>query len=615
MSENLYLKDTKGRITWINNAYMKTLGVDDKQEALQKSDSDFFGKEYAAKTHKDEQEIIRTGKALIRKLEEVKLPGGKKCCFLTTKIALHDSGSDPIGIFGISSDITKIKEERDRLEEEKILFEDLFENASEMIITTDTQGFITRVNKKVVDTGGYSKKELIGKNILKLAHKDDIKKYIEIWEKNLAGKEIQYEGRNITKDGKLLYCLTTGRPIKKGGKVVAFQYNSQDITEHKALETKLHQTAHIEAIGRLAGGIAHDFNNLLTVINGHTEILIQSTDKDDPAYKKLLQIYKAGQKASEMTNQILAFSKKQRVEKKIVDVNAEISNMKSILQKLMGENIELIVHTTPEIGNINIDPAHLTQIILNLAINAKDAMPEGGEFTIYTDKVSLDKAYCKGYTDLNPGKYIMISVKDTGIGIRQDVKEHIFEPFFSTKEKDIGTGLGLSTVYGIVKQYKGEVVVESEPDKGSIFKIFLPWAEEEVPEKKDHKVKKSHKEKQKTILVVEDEDTVRDLIIEILSQRGYKVLSARNGGDALQLARGYPGQIDLLLTDIIMRRIDGKMLSKRMLSIKPDIKVMYMSGYTGNVIGQDEIKDIEFLQKPFLPDDLLRKVENVLAKN
>ncbi len=611
--ENLCLKDIKGRLIWINNAYMKTLGIDNKQEALQKTDADFFEQEYATKASKDEQKILSTGKPLIREIEEITTPGGKKCYFLTAKFAVHDSESNLIGIFCISTDITRFKGKRADLEDDKTLFEDLFENASGMITTTDTQGYITRVNKKVVDISGYSRQELIGKNILKIAHKDETQKYIEIWKENLAGKEVQYENRGITKDGKVIYLLATGRPIKKNGKVVALQYNAQDITEYKTLETKLHQTAHIEAIGRLAGGIAHDFNNLLTVIIGYTEILVQSTDKDDPSYKKLLQIYEAGQKASEMTNQILAFSKKQEAEPKVVDVNVEISNMENILQKLAGENIKLIIHTTPEIGNIEIDPSQFTQIILNLTVNARDAMPNDGELTIYTDSMILDKSKSEAYTDLKPGKYITISVKDTGIGMSEDTKEHIFEPFFSTKDKILGTGLGLPTIYGIVKQCKGEILVESEPGKGSRFEILLPHVEEGVTKKEALTIESSQTEKEQTVLVVEDEDTVRNLVVEILEQKGYKVLSARNGGDALQLARQYKGTIDLLITDMIMRRIDGKMLSKRMLSIKPDIKVIYMSGYVGNMISQDEIKDVEFLPKPFLPDELLRKVGNVLA--
>jgi len=611
--ENLCLKDIKGRLIWINNAYMKTLGIDNKQEAIQKTDADLFEQEYATKTYKDEQEIISTGKPLIREIEEIPTPEGKKCYSLTTKFAVHDSESNLIGIFGISTDITEIKGERDVLEEDKILFEDLFENAGGMIVTTDTQGYITRVNKKVTDLSGYSRKELIGENILKIAHKDATQKYIEIWKENLAGKEVQYESRGVTKDGKIISLLATGRPIKRNGEVVALQYNAQDITEYKTLETKLHRTAHIEAIGRLAGGIAHDFNNLLTVIIGYTEILVQSTDKDDPSYKKLLQIYEAGQKASEMTTQILAFSKKQEANPKVVDVNVEISNMKNILQKLIGEDIKLTVHTPPEIGNIEIDPSHLNQIILNLTVNARDAMPDGGELTICTDSMILDKSKSETCPDLKPGKYITISVKDTGIGMSEDTKKHIFEPFFSTKDKTLGTGLGLATIYGIVKQCNGEILVESEPGRGSRFEILLPHVEEEVTKKEAPKIESSQTGKGKTVLVAEDEDTVRNLVVEILEQKEYKVLSARNGGDALQLARQYKGPIDLLITDMIMRRIDGKTLSKRMLSIKPDIKVIYMSGYVGDMISQDEIKDVEFLPKPFLPDELLSKVENVLA--
>jgi signal transduction histidine kinase len=391
------------------------------------------------------------------------------------------------------------------------------------------------------------------------------------------------------------------------------------IDAEKALrqsEEQLRQSQKIEAIGRLAGGIAHDFNNLLTVIKGYSDLMLMKLKEDDPLKENVKEIQKASQRAADLTRQLLAFSRRQILEFKVISLNTVLQETDKMLRRVLGEDIERVTRLAEDLGKVRTDPGQAEQMIINLAVNARDAMPSGGKLTIETANVELDDTYAHSHIGVKPGQYVMLSVSDTGCGMTPEVKEHLFEPFFTTKEKGKGTGLGLSTVYGIVKQSGGEVWCYSEPGQGTIFKIYLPRAEEEMVPGPHRDEKDSFPKGRETILLVEDELSVRGLAVRVLRESGYNLLQAADGTEALRVAQEYAGKIHLLLTDVVMPQMGGKELANRLKTLRPDIKVLFTSGYTDNAIVHHGVLDpgIDFLQKPFSPSAFAQKVREVLDK-
>jgi nitrogen-specific signal transduction histidine kinase/ActR/RegA family two-component response regulator len=388
----------------------------------------------------------------------------------------------------------------------------------------------------------------------------------------------------------------------------------RDITEHKRLQAQFLQSQKMEAIGLLAGGVAHDFNNLLTVIKGYAEVLAEDIDPGDPKRCDVEQILKAGNQAASLTSQLLAFSRKQILQPEILDLNATIRQMSSMLRRLIGEDIDLVTIAHPELGSVNADPVQIQQILMNLAVNARDAMPQGGKLTIEMANAHFDEAYVREHPQTMDGPYVMLAISDNGIGMDAATQARLFEPFFTTKGKGKGTGLGLSTIYGIVKQSGGFIWVYSEQGKGSTFKIYFPRVEGQSPtatieSNVQHKLNVSE-----TVFVVEDEPSVRALTSRILQSRGYAVLEASNGKLALDIAQKHSGEIHMVITDVVMPEMGGKALVSQLKMDRPDIKVLFVSGYADNAIVHHGILDsgIEFLQKPFSSENLLRKVREVL---
>ncbi len=503
------------------------------------------------------------------------------------------------------------------VENDRSFFEDLFENATAMSAVTDKDGFIILVNKKGLEMffgQGYDIRNVLGKNIIEIIHKDDREKVIQLWKQSITEKkEVNYDIRMSAPDGRVMYFLISGRPIIREGEVVAFQYQALDIIDQKVQEQSLLQATSIEVLAQIAGGFAHDFNNMLTVINGYSEILRMSIDETHPFHNKVTQICQAGKQASMLTQRMLDFSRSNKIQVKPMDINEEISNQEGIIKHVIGEKINLIIVKTPGLNTVTIDPSRFATLLVNLVINAKEAMPKGGEVTISTDRVAINAANESSFPQVQHGDYLLLTVKDTGEGMSYEVQKQIFDPFFSTRGG--GKGIGLWTVQNIVKASRGCILVESIPGAGTTFKVLFPFSSVETRKEQETKIEanvQSTDKESKTILVVEDDDTVRDLVSEILKQQGHTTLTARNGGDALQLARQLEGRIDLLITDMVMRRIDGRMLSKKIKSIWPHIKVMIMSGYGTDVIKEEDIKDNTFLQKPFLPQELVDKVHSVL---
>jgi len=392
---------------------------------------------------------------------------------------------------------------------------------------------------------------------------------------------------------------------------------SLDITDRKQLEEQLRQAQKMEAVGRLAGGIAHDFNNLLMVIQGYSDLLVERLPGADPLRRNAEQIQMASQRASSLTRQLLAFSRKQMLAPKILNVQGVVAEMEKILRRLIGEDIQLETSSAPDLGLVRADRSQIEQVILNLAVNARDAMPHGGRLTIETANVELDSSYSHPPAVLSPGRYVMLAVTDNGCGMDAETQAHVFEPFFTTKEKGKGTGLGLATVYGVVKQSGGYVWVYSEPGRGTSFKIYLPRIEETaVPAGRDGKSETQIPQRgSETILLVEDEKGVRELAREYLASSGYRVIEAEDGHTALELATMHVGQIHLLLTDVVMPGISGRELAERVSQIRPGIKIIYMSGYTDQAVVHHGIlqNDAVLLQKPFTLMTLAGKLRELLA--
>ncbi len=388
----------------------------------------------------------------------------------------------------------------------------------------------------------------------------------------------------------------------------------RDITTRKQLEAQLLQTQKMEAIGQLAGGIAHDFNNILVPMIGYAELGMMSLPPDSTLYTNLKHIHEAAQRGAALTGQILAFSRKQTLTMEPIDLNEVVAQFEKMLRRLIGENIELQLFLSPKLGLVKADRGQLEQILLNLAVNARDAMPNGGKLTLETANVQLDETYTEKHLEVQPGPYVMLTVSDTGHGMDVETQQRIFEPFFTTKPQGKGTGLGLSTVFGIVKQHGGHIWVYSESGRGTTFKIYLPQAEDALQPVGTPTTEPLSVYGTETVLVVEDEAMVRNLVCETLEAHGYNVLEAQHPDDGLQLASAYENTIHLLLTDVIMPHMNGRELYQKMAAIRPGLKVLFMSGYTDNVIAHHGILDeeVNFLQKPFTVQSLTRKVRQVL---
>jgi PAS domain S-box-containing protein len=498
-------------------------------------------------------------------------------------------------------------------------FRSLVTNAPYGICRCDSRGHLVDVNPAMVSLLGYeSAGELIGRNLSTLYSEGQ--QWFALADSLRTRKEFKgVDCEWARKDGSTTSVRLSGRAISDESKNVTFEIFTEDVTERRALEQQLRQSQKMEAIGRLAGGIAHDFNNLLMVISGYSEFLLERLGPDQTLRGPAKEIATAAERATSLTRQLLAFSRKQMLTPKVLDLNAVVTENLKMLTRLIGEDIDLVMIPGPELGAIKADPGQVEQVILNLAVNARDAMPQGGRLTIETANVTLDEAYARVHSPVQPGDYTMLAITDTGVGMDSDTQSHIFEPFFTTKGPK-GTGLGLSTVYGIVKQSGGYIWVYSEPGKGTSFKIYMPHvtAEEVAAVEQPAAVASAPAETpRETILVVEDEVNLRRLTRQFLENQGYDVVEAADGAAAVQICVAHQGIIHLLLTDVIMPGMNGRELAQRVSEIRPNMKVLYMSGYTENAIGHNGTLDagITLLQKPFTLQALKAKVREVLDQS
>ena len=423
----------------------------------------------------------------------------------------------------------------------------------------------------------------------------------------------RYEFQGVRRDGTLIWVETL-MSVTSWRHGTALLATFVDVTERKRLEDHLRQSQKMEAIGRLAGGVAHDFNNLLTVISGRAQIERARPELSEPSRRNVDLIAEAASRASTLTKQLLAFSRKQVLQPRVLDVDIVVAGMEPLLRRLIGEDIDLVTATEPGLGRVRADPGQLEQVVLNLAVNARDAMPRGGRLTVETANAELDEAYARQQADVHPGPYVILAVSDTGVGMDAETRAHLFEPFFTTKGVGEGTGLGLATVYGIVKQSGGHITAYSESGRGTTIKIYLPRVEaaSELREAEPEPV--VLRRGSETVLLVEDDEAVRELTCEVLEMHGYTVLAVADAGEAPRVLEGASRPIHLLVTDVVMPRLSGRELTERLRSLRPGLKVLYISGYAGTAVVHHGVLDpgTPFLQKPFTPDALLRSVRKVL---
>ncbi len=488
------------------------------------------------------------------------------------------------------------------------------EQSSESIMITDPNGIITYVNPTFEQMSGYDRAEVIGQNARILrSGRHDAEFYRSMWTTLLAGRVWTGDIINRRKDGDTFEVQAAISPIRDAdGQVVNYLLISRNVTVERQLEQQLRQAQKMEAVGRLAGGVAHDFNNLLMAISGYSQLLLDGLEEGDARREYADEIIRAARQAASLTQQLLAFSRRQVLTRRILDLNTVVAEIQKMLTRLIGEDIDLVTSMAPELGKVRADRSQIEQVIMNLAVNARDAMPRGGRLLIETANVELDEDYIWTHAGARVGPYVMLGVSDTGVGMDAEIQSHVFEPFFTTKPKGEGTGLGLATVYGIVKQSDGYISVESEPGRGSTFRIYLPRVEEADGEEQVDAPSGGGSE---TILLAEDEREVREVVSAFLQEAGYSVIEAGDGEEAMRAAEEYDGPIHLLLTDVVMPRLSGRELAQRLLAERPATRILYMSGYTDDAVLRHGVLESEaaFLQKPFTADILQRKVREVLG--
>ncbi len=507
------------------------------------------------------------------------------------------------------------------LQNEQQFLRAILDSVEAGIVACDARGILTLFNRAARQMHGVSEEALPpdqGPPKYDLYQPDGrtpLKKEEGTLDRALQGERVRNaELVIIPRNGPPRTVLSSGQPIADAqgrnlGAVVAMQ----DITERKLLESQLRQAQKMEAIGRLAGGVAHDFNNLLNVILGYSEMVLGEIGTDDPHRARIEQVRKAGERAASLTRQLLAFSRKQVIQPRVLDLGALVAEMEKMLRRLIGEDVELIIRAQAGALRIKADPGQIEQIALNLVVNARDAMPQGGRLTIETAGVDLDERFAREHPGARPGSYVMLAVGDTGCGMTPEIQARMFEPFFTTKEPGKGTGMGLATVYGIVKQSDGYIGVASEPGRGTTFSIYMPPTVEPTEAALPHDPSASPRGTE-TILVVEDDPSVRNVVRDCLRIYGYTALETGDPEEGIRICQDHQGTIHLLMTDVVLPKMSGRALATRLSSLRPDMRILFMSGYTDDALGQHGVlnRDVAFLQKPFHLTVMARKVREVL---
>jgi two-component system cell cycle sensor histidine kinase/response regulator CckA len=522
------------------------------------------------------------------------------------------------GVVFTALDITERKQAETLLRDAQQRFKDLAYMLPQTVFELDMEGRIAYMNRYGLEALGYAENDIeAGISATDMIVPEDRERLADSIRRNLAGEFITGNEYNaIRKDGSSVPIVTYASPIKKGNKIVGLRGLAVDISERKGLEEQLRQSQKMEAVGRLAGGLAHDFNNLLTGILGYSQLALESIEEDHPARDLVETIKKTGENATELTDRLLTFSRRKPINRRIFNLNETVSGMDEMLAHLIGEDIRFSKVLQPDLFNVQGDPNEIEHVILNLAINARDAMPQGGELVIETRNVSVTERSGPELVGIDPGKYAMLAVSDTGVGMTDEVKSRVFEPFFTTKPNPKGTGLGMSIVYGIVTQNGGRVWIRSSPGRGATVRIYFPRVNKPVESGGVVTAVPKSLKGSETVLLVEDQEVVRSLAVRILRGKGYSVLEAGDGKEALKVSGSHEGPIHLMVTDVVMPGMGGAELAQRMAKARPDTEIIYMSGYTDDEIVRHGVIDEgkTLIQKPFTRELFTLKVRMALDK-
>ena len=610
----IFVKNERHEWVFLNDAACKFWGY--QQEALLgKTDHDIFPREEADIYWAKDNEVFQSEKPDLN--IEKQTIDGNLYTIATKKSIYKDPHTGERYIVGTIRDITEQKKAEEAIQREKDMAQQYLDIAGVMLVALGTDGTVTLINKKGCQILGCEEEEIIGKNwfdnFIPKAMRMEIQDVFDELMQGTSSVRQYNENLVLTKKGteRMVAWHNTLLTNDKGD-IIGTLSSGEDITENRRLEEQLFQSQKMEAIGRLAGGIAHDFNNALTAIMGYSDIIAKDAEVKDKHRSYIDEIKKSAERAATLTQQLLAFSRKQIMQPKVLNLNTMLKNTKNMLQRMIGEDITFRLQTATPIDMIKVDPGKIEQVVINLAVNARDAMPNGGILEVETKNIFLDHAFCEMHKGANPGNYVLLSVHDTGKGIDNETMKHIFEPFFTTKEIGKGTGLGLATVYGIVQQSGGYIDVQSQEGSGTTVAIYLPRVDK-VPETVEKHESKVAEGKNETILFVEDDDMVRNMVAAVLEQYGYNVIEAENGSVAMKRCE-QEDKIHLMITDVVMPGTSGPDLVRQIITIQPEMKVLYISGYTDDAIVHHGVLDenTPFLQKPFTPQKLALKVQELL---
>ncbi|MGK2858633.1 MAG: response regulator [Thermoanaerobaculia bacterium] len=604
----VFWKDRELVYLGCNTQFANDAGEACPGDVIGKSDHELAWRELADGYRADDLEVIESGCPRVLYEEPLITAAGDRLTLLTNKAPLRDNEGRVIGILGTYTDITARKE----AEKSRAMLATAVEQAAESIVITDVSGSILYVNPAFERATGYTREEAIGQTprLLK-SGKQTPEFYRNMWEVLGRGEVWSDHFVNRRRNGTLFEEEATISPVRnEAGEIVSYVAVKRDITREVELKDQLTQSQKMDAVGRLAGGVAHDFNNILGIISGYAEIVHNGLGERDPLKERVEQILRAAERAAGLTRQLLAFGRRQVLQPKILELNSVVSEMDKMLRRLIGEDIELTTQLEPRLGAVKADAGQIEQILMNLVVNSRDAMADGGRITVETRNVELAEG---GAAAASPGQYVMVAVSDTGEGMDAATQAQIFEPFFTTKPIGKGTGLGLSTVYGIVQQSGGFIRVASEPGRGTTFSVYFPRVDQAV-DLEQKELAGALKRGVETVLLVEDEEMLREMLREGLEGSGYTVLEAGDGPAALQIAERHPAPIELLLTDMLMPGMTGQRVAKLVTESRPGIKVLYMSGYSDeSVLGNGLTGERSgFLSKPFGIETLLRKIRVLL---
>ena len=606
-----WLKDVSGRYIAVNQSFADELGLS-AAEIVGRTDNELWPAEAAERFRAEDREVMRTGARMRIDVPIGRGVGGQWSEAIKSPIVNADG--EALGVVGIARDMT----ERKRYEDEMQRLVTAIEQAAESIIVTDPDRRILFVNPAFETISGYSRDEATGRDVIDLLRSGEHPEaFYQEFDRALSEGTV-WKGRisHLRKGGEVYLEDMAVSPVRdKDGRIVNFVSVAHDVTHEVRLEEQLQQAQKMESVGQLAGGIAHDFNNILSAILGYADLASQTLNENSAISDLLKEITRAGARARDLTRQLLAFSRKQMLEMCVLNVNHVLQDIETMLRRLLGENIDLRFNLNETIGNVKADRSQLQQVVMNMALNARDAMPHGGRLTVETSETVLDNDLAQAHFALAPGRYALLSVSDTGEGIAPDLLDRVFEPFFTTKDVGKGTGLGLSTVHGIVKQHGGDIRVYSEPGYGTTFRVYLPVVDSPIPETVSDAPAEAVAGGGETILVVEDDGLVRRLACQILRTQNYTVLEADGAEAALRLQAEYEGRIDGLLTDVMMPQMNGCELHRRLDRLRPGLKVLFMSGYSGDVLAHQGLVEggLNFLQKPFSAKDLTGKIRQMLG--